>query len=103
MSAQTVDVLAIMDRAANSLLDYAPAIDEMVCASDAVRELIEAADELRRALGTAVCSWPVSSGKRMAYARTDAALRMACGGDRYNGTTSAAVDAALARCKGGAA
>lgn len=82
-----VDVLAIMDRAADSA-DYAPATDEMVHAIDAVAELIEAGNRVTDAFRVLGVATPrTRSADNARYECEEAML---------------ALDAALARCNGGA-
>jgi hypothetical protein len=62
----------------------------------AVAGLIEAADQLLSATGIACSSWPLGSPKRVAFQRLNSAVRSTVGADPHNGTTAAAVAAALA-------
>ena len=105
MSTQINNVLAVMQTAieclecSNSARDIRAGI-ALVEARNAVIALIQAAHALLNATGRASCAWPIQSPQRVAWNRTDIALRIGCGGDLYNGTTDDVIRNALDRVGG---
>lgn len=96
MSAQSVDVLEVLDQAIQREKDAGQAYVAQAAAQAAVAELIENANALLSATGKASTYWPLNEEKRMAWNALDRAVRKAVGADPNNGTTDDAVKAAIA-------